>query len=76
MIEHQNATERGTGQDSDIFQAFPAPRVWHFGGDEWAGNAQVGAAHEKDTTDFLPSAPPVPPSHRIEISIIPKTSIR
>lgn len=55
----------------DVFEAFPAPRGWQFGGDLWAGDA-----HQKDTSDFLPGQPPVPAIKPIEITIIRNASVR
>ncbi|MBN2470421.1 MAG: hypothetical protein JXN59_06840 [Anaerolineae bacterium] len=62
MVNQSTANQNNT---HDLFEAFPAPRGWQFGGDLWAGNA-----HEKDTTDFLPAAP------QIQISIIRTASVR
>ncbi len=62
MCSHNQSEHR---DNQDLFEAFPAPRVWQFGGDVWAGNA-----HAKDTTDFLP------PSPQIQISIIGNASVR
>lgn len=56
---------------SEIFEAFPAPRGWQFGGDVWAGDA-----HQKDTSDFLPARPSLPIIRPIEISIIRNASVR
>jgi hypothetical protein len=58
-------------EERDIFEPFPAPRVWSFFTSIWAGEP-----HQKDTTDFMPSAQPAPPTTPAEITIIPKASIR
>jgi hypothetical protein len=56
--------------DREIFEAFPAPRGWNFGGDEWSG-----AAHMQDTTEFMP-VQPATKLDQIEIKFIRKASAR
>lgn len=61
MAKQTTENKKSSPANSEVFEAFPAPRVWQFGGDMWAG-----LPHQKDTSDFLPSSPP---AIQIEISI-------
>lgn len=47
-----NTNENPTATDNYLFDPFPAPRTWHFGGDAWAG-----MPHGQNTSDYLFGAP-------------------
>ncbi|GEM_PF-5411615 len=66
------ATENTSGSvdshsQQDIFPPFPAPRVWHFGGE---GQAWSGSVHDESTADFMPDQNP------IDITIISQRKFR